>query len=67
MKRIGNIPEERRMYITAIISAIPRRTFQEFKESISDLEPEELSYLKHELSMLVVRGNKKYWEAYHSL
>ena len=67
MKRIGSIPEERRMYITAIIAAIPRRTLQEFKESISDLEPEELKYLKQELSMLVVRGDKKYWEAYHSL
>jgi len=67
MKKSSNIPEERRMYITVIIAAIPRRTLQEFKESISDLEPEELRYLKQELGMLVVRGDKKYWEAYHSL
>lgn len=67
MKSICTISEERRMYITVIIAAIPRRTLQEFKESISDLNYEELKYLKHELSMLVVRGDKKYSEAYHSL
>lgn len=67
MKRIGSIPEERHMFITTIIAAIPRRTLQEFKESISDLGPEELKYLKRELSMLVVRGDKKYSEAYNSL
>ena len=67
MKSINNISEEQRMLITVIIASIPRRTLQEFKESISELNSEELNYLKHELSMLVVRGDRKYWDAYHSL
>ncbi len=67
MKSICNISEEQRMHVTAIIASAPRKTLKEFKESISDLKPEELKYLKRELNMLVAKGNKNYLAALNSL
>ena len=67
MKSICSISEEQRMHIAAIIASTPRRTLKEFKESVSDLTPEELKYLKQELSLMVDKGQKAYLPALNSL
>jgi len=67
MKSICTISEEQRMHITAIIASVPRNTLNDFKMSISDLKPEELKYLKQELSILASKGHKQYMAAFNSL
>lgn len=62
-----NIPEDRIMLITVIVSEIPRRTLQEFKDSITELTSEEKQYLKQMLSARILRGRSDFLEAYNSI
>jgi len=62
-----NISEKSKFYIIAIIASIPRKTLDDFKEEVKNLNSEELNYLKQELYFLVSRGKTQYQAAYNAL